>query len=105
MLRLVCGARGLAAMVVTGQRDYAAERRRARQIAMLERIDRSIDPRALTVPEGEDAVIAGVLHERHLLGAPAGGGRQILVEARLEDDVMRGKCSLGAPELEIDRSE
>ena len=40
-----------------------------------------------------------------LLRAPAGGGRKLLVQARLEDDIRFGELFLGAPELLVEAAE
>ena len=75
--------RGLAAMVVAGQRDHAAVRRGAGRVGMLERIQRTVDAGALAVPDAEHAIDLGAGKHADLLAAPHRGRRQILVEARL----------------------
>ena len=88
---LVCIGRGFGGMVVTHQREHPAMAPRAGQICVTEDIAGSVDPRPLAVPEREGAVIARQRIKPGLLRAPAGGGRKFLVEARLEDDVVRLK--------------
>ena len=75
-------------MVVAGQQQHAAVFRRAGEIAVAQHVAAAVDPRALGVPEGEDAVVVGIPEEVELLGAPDGGRRQILVHPGLEMDVV-----------------
>ena len=75
-------------MVVAGERQHAAVERGAGRIGMLERIDGAVDARALAVPDAEHAIDLGAGKQADLLAAPDGGGRQILVQAGDEGDVM-----------------
>ena len=83
-LALVRRGRGGADMVVAGQREHATVRRRAGVVGVLEDVHRAVDARPLAVPDGEDAVLLRAGEEADLLGAPEGGGRQVLVDPRLE---------------------
>ena len=97
--------RGLAAMVVAGQRDHAAVRRGAGRVRMLERIQRTVDAGALAVPDAEHAIDLGAGKHADLLAAPHRGCRQILVEAGLEFDVMFFKEAFGAPQRVVVHAE
>ena len=85
-------------MVVAGQHQHPAVPGRARQAAVLERIAGPVDARPLAVPDGEHAVVFRGLADPQLLGAPAGGRRHILVDARLEGDLVRIQVLLGLPQ-------
>ena len=83
-LALVRRRRGGADVVVAGEREHATVRRRAGVVGVLEDVHRAVDARPLAVPDGEDPVLLRAGEEAHLLGAPEGGGRQVLVDPRLE---------------------
>ena len=82
LLALVRQGRGLAAVVVAGQRQHAAVLRGAGRIGVLERVDRAVDARALAVPDAEHAIDLGAGKQTDLLAAPHRGRREVLVEAR-----------------------
>ena len=79
----------LAHVVVAGQRHHAAVLGRAGVVRVLEDVAPAVDARALAVPHAEHAVVPGAGIEMDLLGAPQGGRGQVLVDARLEFDVVR----------------
>ena len=79
-------------VVVAHQREHAAMLGRAGKIGVAEDVAGTVDARTLAVPEGEHAVVPAFAKQLGLLRAPAGGGRQFLVQARLEDDVGAGSC-------------
>ena len=87
LLALMRQRRGLAAMVVAGERDHAAIRRGAGRVGVLERVHRAVDAGALAVPDAEHAIDLGAGEHADLLAAPHRGRRQILVEAGL-----RSRC-------------
>jgi len=62
--------------------------RSAGQIAMAKRITGSIDTRPLAVPQRENSVMSAVTGNLRLLCAPAGSCGQILVDPRIELDVL-----------------
>lgn len=68
-------------------------------IGVLEGIGGAVQPRPLAVPIGKDAIGLGLTRQPHLLTAPDGGGRQILVEAGLEVDVVQGQMLLRPPQF------
>ncbi len=92
-------------MVVAGNRQHAAEFRAACGIGVAEHVAASIDSRALAVPHGEDAVVAGVPVEGDLLRAPHRGRGQVFVEPGLEVDVLGLEEFLRSPELVVDVAE
>ena len=72
-------------MVIAEGHDHAAVLRRAREVAVLERIARTIDPRPLAVPEREHAIVVALVPEQaDLLRAPDGGRREVLIQAFLK---------------------
>ena len=79
---------GFGAVVVTGQAQHAAVFRRARGIAVAEYVAAAVDAGALAVPDADHAIVAGALRQIELLRAPDRGGREILVHAGLELDVV-----------------
>ena len=65
----------------------------------------AVDARAFAVPHAEDAVIGAVAMEIDLLGSPKGGGRHVLVDAGLGDDVMGVEMAFGDRHLLIEIAE
>src|SRR5690606_9689262 len=53
----------------------------------------------------EDAVVLALAEEFGLLRAPAGGGGEFFVQARLEDDIGFAELLPGAPELLVEAAE
>ena len=84
---LVGVGRGFRGVVVAHQADHTAMRRGPGHVAVAENIARAVDTRPLAVPEREDAVIFALALQFGLLGAPDGGGGEVLVQAGLEDDI------------------
>ena len=58
-------------------------------VGVFENVTAAVDARPLAVPHREDAVELRLRKEMQLLRAPYGGGRDVLVDARLEADVAR----------------
>ena len=77
---------GLGGGVVADQRHRAAQRGRAGEVAVADGVGRAVQARALAVPEAGDPVVAAALQLTQQLRAGHGGGGQLLVQARLEDD-------------------
>jgi len=105
VLRLVRQRRGFAGMVVTGQYQHPAMRRRAGRVGMLEHVDRAVHTRTLAVPHAEHATELGVRIQIHLLRAPDRRGGQVFIEPRLEDDVVPGQVLLGLPQGLVQRAQ
>ena len=79
---------GFGAVVVAGEAQHAAVFRRARGIAVAEHVAAAVDAGALAVPDADHAVVPGALRQIELLRAPDRGGREVLVHAGLEFDVV-----------------
>ena len=87
--------RGFGHVVVAHQGQHAAMPRRSGEIGVAEDVAGAVDAGTLAVPDREHAVVLAFAEQFGLLRAPAGGRRQLLVEARLEDDVrLRRACFL-----------
>ena len=91
LFALVRKRRGLAAMIVAGERQHAAMPRGAGRIGVLQHVDRTVDAGALAVPDAEHAIDLGAGKQSDLLAAPHGGRRQVLVQAGNKGDVVRCK--------------
>ena len=98
-LALVAGGRRLAGVVVAHQHQHAAELRRAGQVTVPEGIAGAVDTGALAVPDRKDAVVLPFAADFCLLRAPHRRGRQVFVDARNEDDVVRVEVLFGAADL------
>ena len=75
-------------MIVAGKAQHAAVFRRARGIAVAEHVAAAVDAGALAVPDADHAIVPGALRQIELLRAPDRGGREVLVHAGLEFDVV-----------------
>ena len=84
-------------MVVAGDRQHPAMRRRAGGVGMLQRVAAAVDPRPLAVPDGEHAIVLRAGEEADLLAAPHRGRAQLLVDRRLELDVVAVEKAARAP--------
>ena len=89
-------------MVVPHHRQHAAMGRGAVQVGVAYGVHGAVQPRALAVPQGEDAVVAAVAEALALLAAPDGGGGQVLVDSGLEVELEARQQRLGAPQLLVD---
>src|ERR1700689_2239003 len=85
-------------MIVASQRQYAAMPGRAGRIGMLERIDGTVYPRSLAIPDPEHAIDLGSRKQSDLLAAPYGRRRQIFVQSGDEGDIVRLQKRLGTPQ-------
>jgi hypothetical protein len=86
--------------VVARDGDHAAPGRGARHVGVLEDVRTAVDARALAVPDAEHAIelVGAGRREAQLLRTPQRGGRELLVDARLEHDVLRLQVLLGLPQ-------
>src|SRR5580700_10419312 len=75
-------------MVVAGDCQDPAVGRGAGRIRVLQGIAAAVDSRPLAIPDREDAVVLRAGKEPDLLAAPDGGRAQLLVDRRLELDVI-----------------
>ena len=92
-------------MVVAGDHQHAAMRRRAIGVAVLERIAGAVDAGTLAVPEPEHAIDLAVGLGLDLLRAEHGGCREVLVHGGQEFDAVLLQSLLDAPQFEIDAAE
>ena len=97
--------RGLAGGIVAGEREHAAEPGGPGEVGVAEDVAGAVHPRALAVPDGENAILQRVLEQRKLLRAPDGGGGEILVDRGVEADAGFREERLGAPEFLVDAAE
>ena len=86
-------------MVVAGHDQHAAGAGGAGVVAVAEGVTGAIHAGALAVPDREDAIDLGALEQVDLLAAPDGSRGHVLVDARLEADVVALEKALGLPEL------
>lgn len=103
VLRLVRQRGGLGCVIVTGQHQHPAMRRRTGRVGVLEHVDRAVHARPLAVPHAEHAAELGARIQIDLLRAPDRRGGQVFVEPRLEDDVVPGQMLLGLPQRLVQR--
>ena len=85
-------------MVVAGDGENPSVTRGAGMVGVLENVAGPVDARTLAVPHAEDPVVAGAAEKVQLLRAPDGGRRQILVDPRLEADVVLLEELAGPPQ-------
>ena len=87
------------------QHEHAAERRGAGEVAVAERVAGAIDARALAVPHAEHAVVAALAVQLGLLRAPQRGRGEVLVDRRLDHDVVLVEKAPGGGELLVEAAE
>ena len=92
-------------MVVAHAGEHAAQWRRAGEVAVAEGIARAIDARALAVPHAEHAVVAAFAEQLGLLRAPQRGRGEVLVDRRLDLDVVVVEKPAGGGELLVEAAE
>ncbi len=102
---LVRRSRAFAGVVVAHQDEDAAVFRSAGVIGMAEDVACAIDARALAVPDCKNPVVFALTPQLRLLRAPDCGRCKVLVEARLEADVVLDQMRLGALEGTFERSD
>ena len=105
VLAVVRGGGRLAGVVVAEQRHHPAEPRRPGEVRVAQRVARAVDARSLAVPQAEHAVVRALAVELGLLRAPAGGGRNVLVDAGLEHHVVLLQVRLRPIELQVEPAE
>ena len=97
LLALVCEGRGLAAVVVPGDRQHAAERRCACRIRMFQRVDGAVHARPFAVPDAEHALYGGAGKQSDLLASPHRSGGEVFIEAGLEAHIGFGEVRVRLP--------
>ncbi len=105
LLALVRQRRGLAAVVVTGERQHAAMPRRAGRIGMFQCVDRAINAGTLAIPDAEHAIDLGARKQADLLATPDGGRGEVLVQPGNESDIMCLQERFGAPQRVVIHAE
>ena len=89
-------------MIVAQQRHDPAELRGPGQVRVPQHVAGAVHPRPLAVPEAEHPVVCALAVESGLLRAPAGGGRDVLVDAGLEHHVVPVEMGLRALHLLVE---
>ncbi len=105
MLRLVRQRRRLGGVVIAGQHQHAAVARRPGRVRVLEHIPGAVHTRPLAVPHAEHAVELRIRVHIDLLRTPDRRRGEVLVQAGLEHDIVRGEMLLGFPQRLVQRSE
>ena len=105
VLALMRRGRGFAGVIVAHAGEHAAKRRRAGEVAVAERIAGAIDARALAVPHAEHAIVAALAEQLGLLRAPQRGRGEVLVDRRLDLDVVLVEKPSGGGELLVEAAE
>jgi hypothetical protein len=78
---------------------------RAGKIGVAQHVAGPVDPRALAVPDPKNPIELALTAQLGLLRAPQGGRGEVLVEARLEYDVVGFEHALGALELVVEAAQ
>ena len=91
--------RRLARRIVPAQREHAAARIGADEVAVADRIGGAVDPRRLAVPDAEHAVEARAGQRPGQLRAPHRRGGELLVDRRLQGQLVLGGERAEAPDL------
>ena len=84
LLALVGDRGGLGAGIVSAECQHAAVARCPGVVRVLDRVGGTVDAGAFSVPDAEDTGVFRAFPGHRLLGAPDGGGGEVLVHARLE---------------------
>ena len=75
-------------MVVTHDDQHAAIAAGTGQVAVPQRVSRSIYPRSLAIPHGEHAIETPITAQTHLLSTPDRRCCKVLVDGRLKLDLV-----------------
>ena len=105
MLALARHRRRLARRVVAGEHQHAAVGRGSRHVGVAEHVPRAVDAGPLAVPQAEHPVVPGAGEQARLLGPPHRGRREVLVDPRLEVDVVLVEQRSDLPQLPVDIAE
>ena len=76
------------AVVIPGNRQYAAVSCSSCLVGVPQHVAASVNPGPFAVPDTEDAVVLGVAVNVQLLRAPQGGGRKVFIKPRLKLDMV-----------------
>ena len=91
--------RRLARRIVAAQREHAATRIGADEVAVADRVGGAVDSRRLAVPDAEHAVEARAGQRPGELRAPHGRCGELLVDRRLQDQLVLGRERSESPDL------
>ena len=105
MVGLVRQGRTLGAVVVAGHHQHTAMAAGAGGVRMLEHIAATVHARAFAVPHRKHAVVFLLRVHRHLLGAPARGGREVFIDPGLEHHMVLLEVFLGLPTGLVDTAQ
>src|SRR5688572_1367463 len=89
-------------MIVAHQGEHAAVPGRTGKIRVTEDVAGAVDARSLAVPDAEHAIELALTAKFGLLRAPKCGGRKVLIQPGLENDVVFVEEALCAHELLIE---
>ena len=104
-IALVAGGRAFARMVIAHRHDHPTMGRGSGHVDVAHRIAGAVHTRTLAVPQAKDAIEFALAAQMRALGAPMCSGGQILVQARLEQNVLIRQHLLGPCHLQIDGAE
>jgi hypothetical protein len=93
------------AVVVARHHQHATQRRRAVSVAVLQRVGRAVDARALAVPHRKHAVGGALGVALHALRAQHGGGAELFVHGGQEAHAGGGQRLLCLPGLLVDHAQ
>ena len=88
-------------MVVAGQRQHTAQRTGARAIGVAQHVAAAVHTGALAVPNAEYAVNARTGKAAHMLSTPDGGGGQVFVDCRAEENAVFFQDFFGLPHVHV----
>jgi hypothetical protein len=105
VLALVRDGRGARRRVVAGDQQHAAVFCGSGVVGVLEHVAAAVDAGPLAIPHGKDAVELRLREQMQLLRAPDRGGRDVLVDAWLEADVVLFEEGPGAVQRGVQASQ
>ncbi len=105
MLGLVRDRRRLRRMIVASQHQHATVRIGAGRVRVLEDVACPVDARTFAVPHAEYAVDLGARPQVDLLRPPYRSGREVLVNPRLEHDIVFLEMLFCLPQPLVQRAE
>ena len=88
-------------MIVADQQERSAVPVRTGQVGVPDGVHGTIQPRRLAVPDREHPIDPSPRKQPDLLRTPGGGGRDVLVDPRLEMDVEGPQLLFGLPQLHV----
>ena len=104
-LRVRRDRRGLRERVVAAEGEHAPVAAHPGEVGVLEDVARAVHARGLAVPHAEHAVVLRAREEVGELAAEDGGGAEVLVDAREEDDLVLAQQVRVALERDVEAAE